>query len=217
VISNSHCFPFTRQHQLQLLPVSQKTINPVSLGGGIGVVKLGSVEMASNTSASQTQQQLDHVQLHKLAESILYNLEYQHDWTVLSIHTTSTITNLPLSRPMISGLPPKRVYIHPDEQVEVLKAEHEHGEKIPQIPEREWVLPTYLYEKFSLATFAKVYDSIETVPEGARSPAQNDSDLIGHKWQNENRQKRILLATVHNDSTVVYYIMHDGTVKPRQN
>jgi len=26
-----------------------------------------------------------------------------------------------------------------------------------------------------------------------------------------------LLATLTDDSTVVYYIMHDGIVKPRQN
>ena len=29
--------------------------------------------------------------------------------------------------------------------------------------------------------------------------------------------KRVLLATVDDDSTVVYYIVHDGIVKPRQN
>jgi len=27
----------------------------------------------------------------------------------------------------------------------------------------------------------------------------------------------VLLATLHDDSTVVYYVMHDGIVKPRQN
>lgn len=29
--------------------------------------------------------------------------------------------------------------------------------------------------------------------------------------------KRVLLATVEEDSTVVYYVVHDGIVKPRQN
>ena len=29
--------------------------------------------------------------------------------------------------------------------------------------------------------------------------------------------KRLLLATLDDDSTVVYYIVHDGIVKPRQN
>ena len=40
---------------------------------------------------------------------------------------------------------------------------------------------------------------------------------VGKNWRGDERQKRVLLATLHDDSTVVYYIMHDGIVKPRQN
>lgn len=36
------------------------------------------------------------------------------------------------------------------------------------------------------------------------------------KWRT-TQPKRILLATLDDDSTVVYYIVHDGVVKPRQN
>lgn len=157
---------------------------------------------------------------HKLATSIVYNLQYQHDWTDLRIHTHSPITSLPLPRPLVSGLPPKRAYIHPDEQVELLKAEHETGEKIDIDPEHEWVLPTHLAEKWSLAKFAAVFDGITTVP--PLSAIEEDTlpleeELVGQQWRGDNRQKRILLATLHPDSTVVYYIMHDGLVKPRQN
>ncbi|KAI9646230.1 hypothetical protein NHQ30_005670 [Ciborinia camelliae] len=159
--------------------------------------------------------------LHHLATTILQNLQLQHDWTSLTLHTNSPLTSLPLPRPLISGLPPRRAYIHPDEQVEILKAEHDTGESIAQFPEREWVLPTHLEEKWSLARFAEVFDAVGTVPEGEGAEGMEEKvegeDIVGAKWQGENRQKRILLATLHDDSTVVYYIMHDGIVKPRQN
>lgn len=155
------------------------------------------------------------IHLHDLTSSIQYNLQYQNDWTALKVHTHSTITKAPLPRPLISGLPPRRVYVHPDEQIETLKAEHETGEKIEQFPEREWVVPTQLNEKWSLEKFAAVFDAIEAIPE-TEGEEVNESE-VGAKWRGENRQKRALLATLHDDSTVVYYIMHNGLVKPRQN
>jgi tRNA-splicing endonuclease subunit Sen15 len=157
--------------------------------------------------------------LHSLALSIMHNLQYHHDWTSIAIHTHSTLTNSPLPRPVISGLPPKRAYIHPDEQAEILKAEHITGKPIHQVPEREWVLPTHLQERWSLAKFAAVFDALDTVPPhgGVTLAAEEAAEVVGHQWQGRNRQKRFLLATLHDDSTVVYYIMHDGIVKPRQN
>jgi tRNA-splicing endonuclease subunit Sen15 len=152
--------------------------------------------------------------LQDLATSILYNLQYQHDWTSLFIHTRSIVTNLPLPRPIVSGIPPKRAYIHPDEQAEIIKAEHEAGKSIEILPESEWVLPTHIEEKWSLSKFAAVFDSLDKAP-----PGDDDAEetTVGEKWRGKNRQKRVLLATLHDDSTVVYYIMHDGTLKPRQN
>jgi len=153
--------------------------------------------------------------LHHLAATVLHNLQHQHNWTSLVIHTHST-TNRLLPRPIVSGLPPKRSYIHPDEQVEVIKAEHDTGKAIKQIPELEWVLPTHWDEKWSLGKFAEVFDAIDAVP--PRENVEEEEDLtVGHKWRGKNRQKRLLLSTVHDDSTVIYYIMHDGLAKPRQN
>ncbi|KAH8815781.1 Sen15 protein-domain-containing protein [Xylogone sp. PMI_703] len=154
--------------------------------------------------------------LQHLALTVLHNLQYQHDWTSLSLHTHSTKTSSPLPRPLISGIPPRRAYIHPDEQVEIIKVEHETGQPVKQYPEREWVLPTHLEECGSLAEFANIFDAIETVPPGD-VPEISHPVTVGQQWQGESRQKRLLLATVHDDSTVVYYIMHDGIVKPRQN
>lgn len=156
--------------------------------------------------------------LHELAITILHNLQYQHDWTNLTIHTHSPITSLPLPRPLISGLPPKRAYIHPDEQIELLKAEHETGEKVHIGAELEWLLPTHIIEKWSIAKFAAVFDAISTVPPRSDDvQPSDDGDVVGQQWRGNNRQKRLLLATLHDDSTVVFYIMHDGIVKPRQN
>lgn len=156
--------------------------------------------------------------LHNLALSITHNLQYHHDWTLLTVHTHSSLTSSPLPRPIISGLPPKRTYIHPDEQVEILKVEHKTGKTIEHVAEREWVLPTHLQEKWSLAKFAAVFDALDAVPPpGTEFLAGEVAEIVGHQWQGKNRQKRLLLATLHDDSTVVYYIIHDGVVKPRQN
>ncbi|KAI6779504.1 uncharacterized protein J7T54_002772 [Emericellopsis cladophorae] len=125
-----------------------------------------------------------------LTSTVLSNLEDQHDWSHLEI------SNARSGRPLISGLPPRRLYTHPDDQIAALEHEHKTGERIFQDAETEWVLAVHLAEKWTLADFASVFDSIEhTGP----------------------RAKRIVLATVHNDSTIVYYLMHEGMVKPRQN
>lgn len=122
--------------------------------------------------------------------TVVRNLEDQHDWTSLEIRDSLS------DRPLIRGLPPRRLYTHPDDQISALNHEHKTGERLFQDAEHEWVLAVHLAEKWTLSNFATVFDSIENV--GPRA-------------------KRIVLATVHNDSTVVYYLMHEGMVKPRQN
>ncbi|KAG6005513.1 hypothetical protein E4U21_007907 [Claviceps maximensis] len=128
---------------------------------------------------------------HNLCLTVLQNLRHQHDWSNLEL-----LRKAEASPPLIRGLPPKRLYLHPDDQIAALAHEEATGEKLFHEPEYEWVLSTHLSEKWSLARFASIFDSIT-----------NDS----------SRPKRIVLATVHNDSTIVYYIMHEGMVKPRQN
>ncbi|KAI4958596.1 hypothetical protein J4E86_004200 [Alternaria arbusti] len=158
-----------------------------------------------------------------LARQILHNLQYQHYWSDLHVHTHSPTTHEPLPRPMVSGLPPRRLYVHPDEQVELLKkADRERkaradgeagGLEVKAEPEREWILPTRLNEKWTLRRLAHVFDAITMVP-----PAADASTVEGNRPTNPWRTtKRVLLASVDTDSTVVYYIVHDGVVKPRQN
>lgn len=168
-----------------------------------------------------------------LALQVQHNLQHQHHWTDITIHTHSpSAPNELLPRPLLSGLPPQRLYVHPDEQIELLSRESQRKKRAKEAgiaeegvgsadaitedarevlqPEREWVLPTNLKEKWSLRRFAEVFDRITMVPEsmpGTEEASEN-------KWRTT---KRVLLATVDSDSTVVYYIVHDGLVKPRQN
>ncbi|MCJ1466135.1 hypothetical protein MMC07_004754 [Pseudocyphellaria aurata] len=181
-----------------------------------------------------------------LAAQVLHNLQYQHDWTFLRIHTHSSPSSDPtpdpqpllsrpeppllrrpeslLPRPLLSGLPPQRVYVHPDEQVEMLT----RGIREQDVAvEREWVLPTHVREKWSLRRFAEVFDAVGIVPpdfehgeDGGRGELDNGEIISGEgKGGVGSRRggKRVLLATVSDDSTVVYYVVHDGIVKPRQN
>lgn len=152
--------------------------------------------------------------IESLTLAVLENLENQQDWTSLKVHRDAS-----KPRPLISGLPPRRIYVHPDEQIEILKAEKAQGQSIPQPPELEWVMPIHLAEKSSLSAFAAVFDSIEAIPPGTATEgaASDDTAVQWRQWRGPKRGKRILLATVHDDSTVVYYLMHDGIVKPRQN
>jgi tRNA-splicing endonuclease subunit Sen15 len=155
---------------------------------------------------------------------IQHNLQYQHYWTDLHVHTHSPLTNAPLPRPLVSGLPAQRIYIHPDEQVELLKeadrkrkanktAGETGGLQVKAEPEREWILPTRLNEKWTLRRLAEVFDAITSVPPSPETAAA-ESDRPDNPWRTT---KRVLLGTVDSDSTVVYYIVHDGVVKPRQN
>lgn len=149
-----------------------------------------------------------------LAQQVLHNLRHQHDWTDLTIHTHSPLLpDVPLSRPLVSGLPPHRIYIHPDEQIELLKARIADKD-VPA--EHEWILPSHLREKWTLRRFGELFDAI-----GANPPrSAEDDNKPGAEPRSDGqwrKVKRALLATVDDDSTIVYYVVHDGIVKPRQN
>ncbi|KAL5386677.1 hypothetical protein DPSP01_004041 [Paraphaeosphaeria sporulosa] len=169
--------------------------------------------------AHDTSPQTHDAALHSLAIQIKHNLQYQHNWTALDTHTHSPLTGALLPRPLLSGLPPHRLYVHPDEQIELLKdadrarkANREGGPgalEVKAAPEREWILPARLSEKWTLRRLAEVFDGVSEVP-----PEEDGTVGETSKWR---RTKRVVLATVDTDSTVVYYIVQDGVVKPRQN
>ncbi|KAL2271564.1 hypothetical protein VTJ83DRAFT_935 [Remersonia thermophila] len=162
--------------------------------------------------------------LDSLAKVVSHNLAYQHDWKWVERLSAPPPGASPLiKRPLLYGLPPKRLYVHPDEQIDLIKAEKARGEPILQEPEVEWVLPLHLSEKWSPAQFADVFDAIDAVPPGRGGEAPDGadpgpgSDAPWRLWRGPKRGKRILMATVQDDSTVTYYWIFDGVVKPRQN
>lgn len=139
-----------------------------------------------------------------LAQQVQHNLQHQHLWTCLRLHTQPS-----LPRPLLSGLPPKRLYTHPDEQTALLKT----GVK-EAAPQREWVLPTHIRERWTLQDFAETFDGIRKAQNGEQGDEDVNEEVTGRSWDGK---RRVLLATVNDDSTIVYYIVHDGVVKPRQN
>jgi tRNA-splicing endonuclease subunit Sen15 len=162
-----------------------------------------------------------------LALQIQHNLQYQHRWVKLKLHQVSPLDGTPLARPLISGLPPRRLYVHPDEQIELLRLETERSAQSNSsgpvsetnedsaysepTPEFEWVLPTHIREEWSLGRFAESFASIGKVPPDDRHDNEAATADVS------NTAKRMMLAILQDDSTIVYYFIHDGTVKPRQN
>jgi tRNA-splicing endonuclease subunit Sen15 len=175
-----------------------------------------------------------------LARQVAHNLEHQQRWTAITIHTASPLTGEPLPRPLVSGMPPRRVYVHPDEQIEMLRRAKQEREKRTQngcesaasadstpsgstqamwepMPQREWVLPADLREEWTLRRLAAVFAGIGPMPprpdaNGEDAEPADDEDEA--KWRTT---KRLLLAAIQSDSTIVYYVIHDSVVKPRMN
>ena len=168
---------------------------------------------------------------------VLHNLQYQHSWSELRLHppssssidTTSLVDiggpdsslhGLTLLRPvmnhLISGMPPRLVYTHPDLQTGLLAHSMTDEDLAPQ---REWVLPMRLGEKWSLRRLSEIFDSLPARDVLWPSISASASHRPTYSHQDV---KRVLLAMVGHqgkggDGTVVYYVMQDGDVKPRQN
>jgi tRNA-splicing endonuclease subunit Sen15 len=161
--------------------------------------------------------------LYNLALQIAHNLRHQHNWSDVRVYTHSPTTSRAFARPLVSGLPPQRLYVHPDEQIALLQRQKDAGKTgMPELrSEREWVLPSHLREKWSLKRFGEVFDDITMVPAAGCGKLlfeeNEDEDEEAGEENQWRTTKRLLLATLDDDSTVVYYIVHDGIVKPRQN
>ncbi|KAJ5973622.1 hypothetical protein N7481_010832 [Penicillium waksmanii] len=189
-------------------------------------------ELIDSTSASTNPQAATTLQ-------ILHNLQHQHLWTSLQIHASpsnSTSSGPQESRPpLISGVPPSRVYTHPDEQLYML----EQGLREDDLrPERLVVIPTAQGQNWSLRRMAAVFDALDEITIAAddeadfetRPPVEGDKvQKLEEYYQRREKanatlewgSKRVLLGMVNKgmggDGTVVYYIVQGGEVKPRQN
>ncbi|KAK4949855.1 hypothetical protein LTR10_011697 [Elasticomyces elasticus] len=135
---------------------------------------------------------------------------------------------------LISGLPTRHAYIHPDFQNYLVR----HSIEETSIPiQREYVLPLSLSESWTLGRFCAVFDQlperhpliVEQAPGGQRQyPGGNQDDIVNGNANitparyEHHDQKRVLLGLKAKeggggDGTIVYYIMQEGEVKPRQN
>jgi tRNA-splicing endonuclease subunit Sen15, fungi type len=173
---------------------------------------------------------------------ILHNLQHQHLWTSLQIHDISTNPDIPEStvsdapQTLISGIPPHRVYTHPDEQLYML----EKGIQEDDLrPERLFVIPTAQGQPWSLRRLAAAFDSLAVLEasmsesEGALSASETvepeKTKKLDEYYERKEKAKltkewgtrRALLAMTNRgmggEGTVVYYVVQEGEVKPRQN
>ena len=162
---------------------------------------------------------------------ILHNLRFHHKWVDLKLHVvtehlqlreissreissreTSITDNDSIRIVIISGLPPRHSYLHPDFQNHIVR--QEISEKSVTV-QREWIAPMSLGEKWSLRKFSKVFDAL---PERRSMEAEEGVEL-GMQWTDAKRMLLGMLAIngMGGDGTIAYYIMQEGEVKPRQN
>ncbi|KAI1939039.1 hypothetical protein LOZ66_003116 [Ophidiomyces ophidiicola] len=161
-----------------------------------------------------------------LSVQILHNLQHQHLWTSLRIHDPCSLSPRQHA-PLISGFPPQTVYTHPDEQAYLL----EHRISPDSVPvEREWVIPTAQGQSWTLKKLSGLFDSLpekkEDLPEEDISAEGKPRDMKLEEFIRRKKEepwvgKRALLAMVNRnmggDGTVVYYVVLEGAIKPRQN
>jgi tRNA-splicing endonuclease subunit Sen15 len=102
----------------------------------------------------------------------------------------------------------------------------ENGIHETDVPvEREWVLPVAQGQKWSLRRLAGGFDALpergDDIGVEDEGKSQKLTEFLEMKKQGKWGGKRLLLAMVNRgmggDGTVVYYIVMEGSVKPRQN
>ncbi|KAL4741843.1 hypothetical protein BDV11DRAFT_47823 [Aspergillus similis] len=180
--------------------------------------------------------------LASITHQVLHNLQHQHLWTSIQIHQMAT--KFPIT--LISGIPPHRVYTHPDEQLYMV----ERGLREEDVElDRMFVVPTVQGQSWSLEKMAAVFDAlpdpaeeegvtaagIDTKAEaeekasrdenGAADKAAKLAEYYDYRAKarrtGEWGSKRLLLAMIDKgtggEGTVVYYVVQEGAVKPRQN
>jgi tRNA-splicing endonuclease subunit Sen15, fungi type len=195
----------------------------------------------------------DSASLLALPLEVLHNLRYQHSWERLQLYYLSppsnSLTLVPLPnlfsatsssssthqptvfpndknlRILISGVPPRHSYMHPDTQTSLLR----RGLKETDVAvQREWVVPLALAEKLALGNLVDVFDALPARDVLSVEITEGDGER-GEEKQRQNSDltdlqnpKRVLLGMksrdgMGGDGTVAYYVCLEGEVKPRQN
>lgn len=173
--------------------------------------------------------------LRALALQVQHQLIHQYDWTDVKLHShtnslghvlqhwrSSNSTTSPpedagdaLPRPLLTGTPPRPLYTHPDVQVALIKA-NKTEEDLPVEP--VIVCPAHIREGgWSLERLSGVFDALPEAYRGWLGEVLSPGAEGGKGVEELDGKKRVLLAVVEDDSTVVFYWVHNGLVKPRQN
>ncbi|KAK2776318.1 hypothetical protein FQN52_003509 [Onygenales sp. PD_12] len=181
-----------------------------------------------------------------LTTQILHNLAHQHRWTALQTHPPHTLSPTQHT-PLISGQPPQTIYTHPDEQAFMLEhgisvddVPTDREWVIPTAQGQSWSLAGLA------GCFDALPDTTISKGAGNNDDEEEPEEEMKERWrvgkekggkskeeilvEYERRKrggstewggKRALLAMVNRgmggDGTVVYYVVLEGSVKPRQN
>lgn len=137
-----------------------------------------------------------------MAVAVIHNLREQHGWLNLKLVPTNSHK---ITRPLVLGLPPQLLYIHPDDQKKAI-SDGSIFNGPPIHPTYECIFCMHAAEFISAETFIDIFDV----------RAESTSHLSEYKTQCSHSE-RLMLAVVHPDSSIAYYIIHQGLVKPRQN
>jgi tRNA-splicing endonuclease subunit Sen15 len=122
------------------------------------------------------------------------NLLFYNLWTEVSeIH----ISNLSL----LEGIPKEPLLTdeteEPSKREDNLYIDSSEDQVVRKSNKKEVVLPYRLDENLTPKQLKSIFDELEQVQ--------------------GQRQRRIIIGIVNDDSTVVYYFIHDGVYKPKKN
>ncbi|KAK7207223.1 Sen15 protein-domain-containing protein [Myxozyma melibiosi] len=125
-----------------------------------------------------------------LAHRVKRNLDLQHLWTELSIHRVPVLA--PDAFEFLDGGELVFVLGRPADRLYATDEYDEDG-----LPVHEWILPVRTESTWSIQRTVAVFESLEAY---TRAPV-----------------KRVLMGMYTDDSTVVYYFVHKGLIKPRKH
>lgn len=165
-----------------------KSLNSTPTGSSSSRPKFGSQGLADRAfNAASAENNLINSDL---AHRVKLNLDLQHLWTDLSVHRMPALS--PESFKFLDAEELVFVLGRPTDRLYATDLYDADG-----LPSHEWILPVRTESNWSIRRWVSVFESLEA-------------------FTNESI-KRILMAMYTDDSTVVYYFVHNGLIKPRKN